>query len=67
MGKRLKLSNEEVLASYLGMKLPTHEQNFAMMLEGQALLSKLANIMSEHELVGNDLELEQVLTADALH
>ncbi len=67
MGRRLKLSNEEVLASYLGMELPTQEENIAMLLEGQDLLRKLASIMSEHSLVRNDLKLEQVLTADALH
>lgn len=67
MGRRLKLSNEEVLASYLGMELPTQEENINMLREGYAQLRKLAEIMSKHELVSDDLELEQVLTADALH
>lgn len=66
MGRRLKLSNEEVLASYLGMELPTHAENVAILQDGHTVLRKLAGIMSEHRLVRNDLELEQVLTADAL-
>ena len=49
------------------MDLPTREENIAMLSEGQNLLRKLAGIMSEHKLVRNDLELERVLTADALH
>lgn len=67
MGRRLKLSNEEVLASYRGMELPTQAQNIEMLRDGRDLLEKLVMIMSEHELVGNDLELDQVLITDALH
>ena len=67
MGRRLKLSNEEVLASYRGMELPTQEQNIEMLRDGRDLLEKLVVIMAEHELVGDDLELDQVLITDALH
>lgn len=67
MGRRLKVSDEEVLASYQGIELPTLEQNVAMLDDGLAALRKLAVIMSEHELVSHDLELEQLLNSDALH
>jgi NitT/TauT family transport system substrate-binding protein len=67
MGKRLKISDEDVLASYQGMELPTYEQNIAMLNNGLTALHKLAAIMSEHELITNDLELEQLLSSDALH
>ncbi len=67
MSRRLKLSRQEVLASYLGMELPTHEQNKAMLLEGDTLLRNLAEVMSEHQLVSDDIKLEQVLSADALY
>ena len=67
MGRRLKMNNEEVLASYQGMELPTEEQNISMLDDGHALLRKLAEIMSEHELVSRDLDLEQVLSSDAIY
>ena len=46
MSRRLKLSEQDVLASYEGMELPTHAQNIEMLLEGDALLRELARIMS---------------------
>ena len=67
MGKRLKIRGEDVLAAYQGIELPSQEQNIAMLDDGLTILNKLAEIMTEHELVSNDLELEQVLTSDALH
>ena len=67
MGKRLKISDEDVLASYQGMELPTYDQNIAMLNDGLTALHKLAAIMSEHKLITNDLELEQLLSSDALH
>jgi NitT/TauT family transport system substrate-binding protein len=67
MSKRLKISNEDVLASYQGMKLPTYDQNIAMLNDGLSALHRLAAIMSEHELVTNDLELEELLSSDALY
>lgn len=67
MGKRLKLSNDKVLASYQGLKLPTRNQNITM-LDGEQLgLHKLAAIMKEHRLVSQDLQLELVLSSDALY
>jgi NitT/TauT family transport system substrate-binding protein len=66
LGKRLKISNAEVLASYQGVELPTYDQNIAMLNDGLDMLHKLAAIMSEHELLSNDLELEQILSSDAL-
>jgi len=66
MGKRLKVSNDEVLASYKGLKLPTREQNITM-LDGEQLgLRKLAAIMKEHQLLSRDPKLELVLSSDAL-
>jgi len=67
MGRRLKINDEEVLASYEGMELPTHQQNIEMLDHGLDTLRQLAAIMSEHKLVGRDLELEQVLSSNALH
>ena len=67
MGKRLKIRGEDVLAAYQGIELPSQEQNIAMLDDGLTILNKLAEIMTEHELVSNDLELERVLTSDALH
>ena len=67
MGKRLKLSDREVLASYEGMELPTQAQNIAMLLEGNDLLHELARIMSQHQLIRNEIELDQVLSTNALY
>jgi len=67
MGRRLKISNEDVLASYQGMELPTYDQNRAMLDDGLDVLRKLAAVMSEHELVSDNIELEQILSSDALY
>lgn len=67
MSRRLKLSEQEVLASYEGMELPSHAQNMAMLLEGDELLRELASIMSEHRLLRHELELDHVLSTNALY
>ena len=67
MSRRLKLSEQDVLASYEGMELPTHEQNIAMLLEGDELLRELASIMAEHRLLRHELELDHVLSTNALY
>ena len=66
MGKRLKVSNDEVLASYQGLKLPTREQNITM-LDGEQLgLRKLAAIMKQHQLLSRDPKFDLLLSSDAL-
>jgi hypothetical protein len=49
------------------MELPDYDDNILMLNDGLAVLHQLAAVMSEHELVSNDLELEQLLVSDALH
>ena len=66
MSKRLKVSNDEVLASYQGLKLPTREQNITM-LDGEQLgLRKLAAIMKQHQLLSRDPKFDLLLSSDAL-
>lgn len=70
MGRRLKISNDEVLASYEGMQLPTRRQNVAMLqgekAELQPTLEKLASIMRQHDLISRDLELQDILSSSAV-
>lgn len=67
MSKRLKLSPQEVLASYQGLHLPDLEENRAM-LKGTSIplwvtILRLAEVMKEHNLLQKDLRVEKNLLA----
>jgi NitT/TauT family transport system substrate-binding protein len=67
MSKRLKLSPQEVLASYRGLHLPDLEENRAM-LKGTAVplwatISRLAEVMKGRNLLQKNLRVEKHLLA----
>ncbi|MEO5341822.1 MAG: ABC transporter substrate-binding protein [Gammaproteobacteria bacterium SHHR-1] len=70
IGKRLKLSPREVLDSYAGLYLPSPADNLKL-IGGPTpdllkTLHKLRQLMRERNLLGDDVDLSQLLSADSL-
>lgn len=61
IGKRMKLSAEEVLESYQGLKLPNEEQNNKLLLDNGDLIpvsKKLSQVMSDLKLIGSVVDTQ---------
>ncbi|MBF0256659.1 MAG: ABC transporter substrate-binding protein [Gammaproteobacteria bacterium] len=70
MGQRLKLSAAEVLDSLAGLHLPSREENLKL-LGGPTpdlakSLNRLHRLMRERDLLGSEIKLQQLLSADSL-
>lgn len=66
IGRRLKLQNDEVLASYELIHLTSLEENAEILQNGQRKLDALAKVMQEHGLVREGLSTNQVMSTHAL-